>query len=158
MAAQLVVVVVVIALELLPLGLVTFHVWQSGNAMPLKGDNHRFLIRTQNRGTGFRRTGLAIFHCLALAPFDNRLDVDAKFPAQRRVRNSRFSEIVTQSPTSQRIAVCVLGWRGSDRSPFARCGPLLSMVAPVFSFDHCPTGVCLQTTKAVNRYMGSGPA
>jgi hypothetical protein len=36
-------------------------------------------------------------------------------------------------------------WRGSDRSPLGRCGPSLSMVAPVFSID-------------LNGYMGFGPA
>jgi len=35
--------------------------------------------------------------------------------------------------------------RGSDRSPLGRCGPSMSMVAPVFSFD-------------LNGYMGFGPA
>ena len=35
-------------------------------------------------------------------------------------------------------------WRGSDRSPLGRCGPLPSMVAPVFSFG-------------LNGYMGFGP-
>jgi hypothetical protein len=36
-------------------------------------------------------------------------------------------------------------WRGSDRSPLGRCGPSLSMVAPVFSAD-------------LNGYMGFGLA
>jgi len=31
-------------------------------------------------------------------------------------------------------------WRGSDRSPLSHKGPSPSMVAPVFSDDHCPAG------------------
>ncbi|MBL4811878.1 MAG: hypothetical protein JKX69_05845, partial [Rhodobacteraceae bacterium] len=33
--------------------------------------------------TGFRRAGFTVFHCLTLAPFGDRLDIDAKVPAQR---------------------------------------------------------------------------
>jgi len=62
---------------------------QRQQCMPPEGNNHRFLIRTQNRGTGFRRAGLAVLQCLALAPFGDCLDVDAKFPTQRRVRSLR---------------------------------------------------------------------
>jgi hypothetical protein len=43
--------------------------------------DHRFLTRTQNRGTGFSWPSVAIFSRHALAPFDYSFDIEPKFPA-----------------------------------------------------------------------------
>ena len=84
--------------------------------MASKSNVHRFFIRAQNRGTGFCQTSFAIFNRLALAPFGDRFDIDAEFPAQRRVRSLRSLYCCSDCVRSRGAAVTYLSHNASFHS------------------------------------------
>ena len=57
--------------------------------MPPESNDSRLLGLCQDRRAWLLRPGLEILNRLALAPFRNRLRVDAQLPAQRRERSLR---------------------------------------------------------------------
>ena len=62
---------------------------------PPESDDRRLLSLGQDRRAWLLRPGLEILNRLTLAPFRNRLRVNAKFPAQRRKRSDRCIAALT---------------------------------------------------------------
>jgi hypothetical protein len=58
--------------------------------MAPESHDHSFFLDAEYRGMGFHRSShLRVRNVIAFAPLGDRLDVDTKFPTQRRIRSFR---------------------------------------------------------------------
>ena len=62
---------------------------QGQQSVPPEGNDDDLLFDAENCRMWFFRSHRRVLHTVALAPLGDRLDVDAQFPAQRRVRSFR---------------------------------------------------------------------
>jgi hypothetical protein len=86
--------------------------WQQG--MTPQCDDDGLLSLAENGGTWLLRPGPQILHRLPLAPFGDGFDVDAKLPAQFRVRSLRSLYRCSDGVRSRGAAVAYL----SHKAPF----------------------------------------